>query len=130
MNRRAQYPSIVLLVFACASCSSASFGPPAPPLVVTPGTFVVEGDLPRTGPLTPAELEPYAVDIEWEDQGDRHRYHGIPLDTLLAQLGFPPGYRGSGVAPADTLTGWRLVVVATADDGYQAVFSTAELIPD
>ena len=49
------------------------------------------------------------------------------LDKVLTHLGFSPGPMGREVPVADKRAGYRKVLRATARDGYQAVFSMAEL---
>ena len=52
---------------------------------------------------------------------------GVPVEVVLAHFGFTPGPMGHDVPKAEKRSGWKLAVVATAADGFQAVFSAAEL---
>lgn len=84
----------------------------------------LSGDLPRTGSLSLAELQKLGtVDTVWS----KHKVTGVPLDKVLAAFGFTPGEMGKDVPKAEKRRGYRKVVVATAADGFQAVFSCAEV---
>jgi len=52
---------------------------------------------------------------------------GVPLDKVLAAFGFAPGPMGRQVPVTEKRAGWRKVVVALGNDGYQVAFSCAEL---
>jgi|GEM_PF-395656 len=118
-SRRASLLAIVLAACAGSSASRGARSPERP-------AVVVDGDLAKPTTFSVSEMEPLADDVEWEHRGDRHRYRGVALDVLLERCGFSPGPDSPA---ADKLSGWRHVVVASADDGYQAVFSCAELFP-
>jgi hypothetical protein len=51
----------------------------------------------------------------------------VRLDRILTRFGFSPGQMGHAVPIRDKRAGWKKVVRATASDGFQAVFSCAEL---
>jgi hypothetical protein len=92
--------------------------PPAPALAVG-------GDLPRQGTLGLADLQglsPEAVEVP-----GKPRARGVRLDRILTHFGFEPGSMGKDVPVRDKRAGWRKVVRATASDGFEAVFSCAEL---
>ena len=87
------------------------------------GTLVVNGDVARPLSLTLAELKtlPRArVEVKRED-GTVSVYEGVFARELVARAGVTlAGMRGDAVSS---------YVVATASDGYQAVFGLAELDP-
>ena len=59
-------------------------------------------------------------------QGTKHQVTGVRLDKVLTHLGFTPGPMGKDVPVSVKRAGFRKVVVATARDGFQAVFTVAE----
>jgi hypothetical protein len=89
----------------------------------------VEGALPKTGSFSQGELEKLGgATVPWTSRGQTHQVTGVRLDKLLVHLGFTPGAMGKDVLPKDKVKGYRQVLVATARDGFQAVFSCAELL--
>jgi DMSO/TMAO reductase YedYZ molybdopterin-dependent catalytic subunit len=93
-----------------------------------PGTLTVGGDLPSPGSLTVADLrrlQPEALTVDGHD--GKHRGQGVRLDKVLAHFGFTPGPMGKDVSVRDKRSGWKKAVRATAADGFEAVFSCAEL---
>jgi DMSO/TMAO reductase YedYZ molybdopterin-dependent catalytic subunit len=96
--------------------------------VDTTPTLRVGGELPKTGSLTQGELERLgAVSVPWTNHGQTHQITGVRLDKVLVHFGFTPGAMGKDVSARDKVKGYREVVVATARDGFQAVFSCAEV---
>ena len=90
----------------------------------------VRGDLPKPGPLRLAELEALApATFTWTAHGQSHTVLGVPLATVLRHFGWEPGVMSKTLAPAEKRVGYKRVVVATAPDGFQAVFSAAEIAP-
>lgn len=84
----------------------------------------VGGDLPKTGALTVAELKQLGeVQATWQGKA----ITGVPVEAVLARFGFTPGVMGHDVPKAEKRSGWKMAVVATAADGFQAAFSAAEL---
>ncbi len=67
------------------------------------------------------------VKATWAVGGDKRPVLGVPLDKLLERQGLVPGRMGDGGSPQSR--GWRRVVIASAPDGFQAVFTVAELTP-
>ena len=93
--------------------------------------LAVAGDLPAAGTLKLSDLKSLGpVPVEWSARGQQRRATGVPLDRILARAGFSPGAMGKDVPPKEKRSGWKKAVVATASDGFQAVFSCAELFPD
>ena len=52
------------------------------------------------------------------------------LEKILARAGFDAGPMGKDVPAREKRSGWKKAVVATASDGFQAVFSCAEPFPN
>lgn len=109
---------------------------PAPPAVLAPGpakpdtsgAIDVRGDVPKPGMITVAELmrlEPLTT--QWTLHGQSHTVVGIPLEKVLRRVGWDPGVMSKTVPPAEKRVGYKRVVVVTAPDGFQSVFSAAEL---
>ena len=100
----------------------------AAPKVKGEPVLQVTGALPKGGSLTLAELEGMTpITSTWTAHGEKHEVHGVPLDRLLSRFGFEPGPMGKEVPKQDKRKGWRMVVVASAADGFQAVLSCAEV---
>jgi DMSO/TMAO reductase YedYZ molybdopterin-dependent catalytic subunit len=66
--------------------------------------------------------------VEWTDKQGKHTAIGVRLDTLLLERGFSEGAKGPAVNPKAKHPGLRAVVIASANDGFQAVFSVGELL--
>jgi formylmethanofuran dehydrogenase subunit E len=87
------------------------------------------GALPRPATLTLAEIQALPpTRATWTVEGRRRAVVGVALDRLLARQGLEPGPMGDGDGDGDG-KGWRRIVVASAPDGFRAVFSVAELAP-
>jgi DMSO/TMAO reductase YedYZ molybdopterin-dependent catalytic subunit len=107
--------AVGVAVQAQAPAPSASPKPPAP--------LTIAGDVSKPLTVTPADLKTYprtAVTIQ--DEGRAVTYEGVLLGELLSRAGAPLGaeLRGHNVAA---------YVLAKARDGYQVVFSLAEVDP-
>jgi DMSO/TMAO reductase YedYZ molybdopterin-dependent catalytic subunit len=110
--------AVVLLPFLCGAAE------PAPSPAVR-----VDGALPQAGTLTLADLERLgATTASWTSHGQAHQVTGVRLDKVLTHFGFTPGLMGKDVPVKDKVKGYRQVLVATARDGFQAVFSCAEVM--
>lgn len=86
-------------------------------------TVVVTGDVARPLELSAADLAGMARGaVEVDEDGVKKNYQGVWLDGILTKAGAPVGeaLRGRSIAS---------YVLATARDGYQAVFALAELDP-
>lgn len=125
--------SIVLATLTMLAACTAT----APPVATAPtaapatATLRVHGALPRHATLTPAELEALgAEDVAWTFRDEPHVYRGLRLDRLLTELGFERGPGGAGVATHERRPGWRNVLLARGSDGFFAVFTLAELMPE
>jgi DMSO/TMAO reductase YedYZ molybdopterin-dependent catalytic subunit len=78
---------------------------------------------PRT--LTAADLAalPHREQTTTDKEGKKHVYRGVALADVLALAGAPAGKAIHGAVLAEA-------VLATAADGYQAVFALPEIDPD
>lgn len=113
-----------LLAAACAT------SPRTDPRAATADGLLVTGALPRTGTLSRSELEAIGtVDGHWTHREKEHSFRGAPLDAVLIHMGFERGDMGPELPKSEKAAGWKKVVVATAADGFEAVFSCAELMP-
>jgi hypothetical protein len=93
--------------------------------------LIVAGEIPSPGTWSIEQLEALGgEDVEWVFRDRRHTYHGLRLDLLLQHIGFEAGPGGASVPPRDRRAGWRRVLIAKARDGFRAVFTCAELMPE
>lgn len=126
--RSATLPAFLALVslVACASHQPVATVPES-----SAGALKVGGDLPRTGVLRVSDLEALGgMNVPWEFRDQLHEYHGVPLDRVLTHLGFDAGPGGPSIPPKDRRPGWRKIVLAKSSDGFVAVFTCAELMPE
>ncbi len=94
----------------------------------SPAPSVRVDGLPKTGTLSVADLERLGpVTLAWTSHGETHQVKGVRLDKVLVHFGFTPGPMGKDVPLPQKVKGFRQVLVATARDGFQSVFSCAEL---
>ncbi len=113
---------------AVASCTGA---PDVPSAVAIEGPLRIDGLLPSPDSFDDRALEALgAEDVVWSQHGETWRYRGVSLAKVLARCGLDGGTGGPGADPRTKHMGWRRVVLATAADGFQAVFSSAELMPE
>jgi DMSO/TMAO reductase YedYZ molybdopterin-dependent catalytic subunit len=88
----------------------------------------VRGDLAAPGALTVSELQALSpITQSWSMHGQTHTVVGVPLGKVLQRFGVTPGPMGKTLSPAEKRPGYKLAVIASAPDGFQAVFSLAEL---
>jgi DMSO/TMAO reductase YedYZ molybdopterin-dependent catalytic subunit len=90
----------------------------------TPGALAINGDIPSPLILKPDDLSKMPRrTISVADHGGKADYEGVPLGEILQRAGTPlgKGLRGKALAS---------YVVAKARDGYQVVFTLAEVDPD
>lgn len=96
-----------------------------------PLTVTIDGVGIHPAVLDAAALEAMGgEDLRWAHHGEESVYRGVDLAQLLVRSGLEAGTAGPGADPHEKHIGWRRVVVATAADGFQAVFSSAELMPE
>lgn len=92
--------------------------PPAPEARLT-----IAGDLPQPLTLTKDDLAKMPrTTVAWSDRGPKVNYEGVWLYEVLKRAGAPLDKQLSGKALAS-------YVLAEARDGYQVVFSLAEIDP-
>lgn len=109
----AAFPGVSLAGQAATAPTAGAIGP-----------LVIGGDVAKPLSLTPAELKSLprkTVEVKTED-GTINVYEGVLAGELLKMAGVPLGgqMRGNMVAS---------YVLASASDGYQALFAIAELDP-
>jgi len=93
------------------------------PAITSDTTPVVGGDVTTPLTLTPADLKALPrTTVTVAEEGREVRYEGVLVGELLKRAGAPVGRDLSGKAVAT-------YVRASAKDGYQVVFSLAELDP-
>ena len=100
----------------------------AAPDAGSPVVLKLEGGPAKSGALTVKDLQELgAVTVDRTDKTGSHKVTGVRLDRLLARFGYDEGPKGPKADPKQKHRGLRSVLVATAADGYQAVFSVAEV---
>jgi Oxidoreductase molybdopterin binding domain len=89
-----------------------------------PQTFSVSGDLPKPVTLSVTDLDklPQQTATVQEQDGTTTKYSGVLLRAILENAGAPTGNSLRGKALAS-------YILASARDGYQVVFTLAELEP-
>jgi hypothetical protein len=88
-------------------------------------TLSIQGDIPASLVLKAGDLAqmPHITVSVKEEKGGKVEYQGVALGALLERAGAPLGKQLRGKALAS-------YVLATAHDGYQVVFSLAEVSPE
>src|SRR5262245_23762959 len=95
----------------------------APAADAAAATLTIAGDVPQPLTIAPADLKAMPrTTVTVSDEGRQTTYEGVLVGELLKRAGAPVGRDLSGKAVAT-------YVRATAKDGYQVVFSLAELDP-
>lgn len=95
----------------------------APPAAAASAVVAVGGDVKTPLNVTTEDLKTMPrTRVEVQDEGRTVLYEGVLVGELLKKAGAPlgPELRGNAIAS---------YVLATASDGYQALFSLAELDP-
>ncbi|GMU93232.1 MAG: hypothetical protein AMXMBFR4_22900 [Candidatus Hydrogenedentota bacterium] len=92
-------------------------------------SIVVDGALPRTGTFGVDQLAALGeIAVAWPKGEDAADWTGVPVSSLLAHLGLKPDEEVcEGVDAKVKRPGLRKALVVSARDGYQTVFSMAEL---
>ncbi len=126
MHRRTLTVGIIgaaILALGLAGPAAAGQAVASPPAKAPPVTaLVVAGDVATPLDITPADLAAMprtSVEVRQED-GQTTTYEGVLVTEILKRAGTPLGADLRGAAVAS-------YVLATASDGYQVVFSLAEL---
>jgi hypothetical protein len=118
--------ALALLVAAAPAEKAATAVPPAEKAV----NLEVKG-LPDKTSFTVAELQALGSEtVEWTMHDQKRSAVGISLDKVLTKAGFSSGPMGKDVSKKEKRSGWKRALIATASDGFQAVFSCAELFPE
>jgi DMSO/TMAO reductase YedYZ molybdopterin-dependent catalytic subunit len=95
------------------------------------GQISVRGAVASPKSLTRVDLVALgAIEADWSEHGTTRHVRGVPLGKVLTTAGFSPGPMGKDVAKRDKRSGWKMAVRVTGLDGYQTVFSCAELMED
>lgn len=118
LHRRNCGPAVLLL----GLCAGFSYGQAT---ADEPATLTIKGDVPSTLVLKTGDLAamPRAKASIPEQDGTTVEYEGVPLREVLAKAGAPSGKALRGKALAS-------YIVAKARDGYEVVFTLAELAPE
>ena len=105
-------------------CVSVAYGQTSQEQAV-PQTFTVSGDIQSRLVLKAEDLAkmPREKVLVPEQDGTRIEYEGVPLREILTKAGVPMGKELRGKALAS-------YVLAKARDGYQVVFTFAEVAPE
>lgn len=119
VSRSRAYVTCVLLI-----CGSTLLGAQAPPQATRATTLSVAGDVRTPVSITPAELKAMTrTSVEVKDEDGRIvKYEGVLVGELLKRAGATLG----GDMRGNAMTTY---VLASANDGYQVLFSLAELDP-
>jgi hypothetical protein len=120
--------ALCVLAQACSTPATRSSNAPLPASAhATAAYLAIDGDVADRA-LGLADLERLGpVEVTWEHKGVSRRYRALPLEALLGAVGVEPGPMGSATDPREKRSGWKFVVVATSADGFQAVFTAAEV---
>lgn len=111
----------IVIVLASSVLSGSAAGQYAAPSEAA--TLVVAGDVTQPLTLAPADLKSMPrTAVTVVEEGRQISYEGVLVGELLKRAGAPVGRDLSGKAVAT-------YVRASAKDGYQVVFSLAELDP-
>jgi len=87
------------------------------------GTLAVSGDVKEALTITPADIKAMPrTSVTVSEEGREVKYEGVLVAEILKKAGVPLGREMGGAAVAS-------YVLAGAKDGYQVVFSLAELDP-
>jgi DMSO/TMAO reductase YedYZ molybdopterin-dependent catalytic subunit len=121
-------PSMVKLIVALAIASAAMLAQARATSAQTAttavsGALTVSGDVKEQVTVTPADIKSMPrTTVKVNEEGREVTYEGVLVAEILKKAGVPLGRDMSGGAVAS-------YVLAGAKDGYQVVFSVAELDP-
>jgi len=94
-----------------------------PAMTAATGTLSVGGDVKDSLTLTPSDIKAMPrTTVTVSEEGREVNYEGVLVAEILKKAGVPLGREMNGAAVAS-------YVLAGARDGYQVVFSLAELDP-
>jgi len=121
-SRRAFAAAVWLLLFTAAGSHPSLRAQNAAPAAAD-DTLTIAGDVTQPLTIKPADLKTMPrTTVTVSADGQQNSYEGVLVGELLKRAGAPVGRDLSGKAVAT-------YVRATAKDGYQVVFSLAELDP-
>lgn len=119
-------PLLLAALIASSSLAMADGDPPAAP----EGEIDLVGDLPQLGPIRLADLEALGAETaRWKVSGKTYEVVGVPLWKVLERHGFTAGSMAKGMKPSEKRAGWKKILIATSGDGFEAIFTCAELFP-
>jgi DMSO/TMAO reductase YedYZ molybdopterin-dependent catalytic subunit len=118
-SRRAFATTLLSCLLPAALAIGTRAQTPAPP----DGSLAIGGDLTKPMTVTLAELKQLPrTTVVVKEEGREIKYEGVLVGELLKRAGAPIGQDMSGRAVASYL-------LASAKDGYQAVYAIAEVDP-
>ncbi|MEO8377990.1 MAG: molybdopterin-dependent oxidoreductase [Candidatus Sumerlaeota bacterium] len=93
-----------------------------------PQVISVIGDVAKKGEVDVTALEKLGgVEFEWKHKDMTYHFTGVPLDKVLTQFSVDAGKMSDDIPKTEKLAGLKKVIVATSPDGFQAIFSYAEI---
>lgn len=118
-------PALVTVLALTPAAVAGQAVAPAPqaPAAAAPTALAIAGDVATPQTISPADLKAMPrKTVEIKEDGRVTTYEGVLLSELLKRAGVPGGadLRGNAVAT---------YLLASASDGYQVVFSLAEVDP-
>jgi hypothetical protein len=114
--------ALCALTVAAGAAPAATQSAPAAP-AGEPPVLTIGGDVPHALSLTPADIKGMTrTTVTVTEEGREIKYEGVLVGEILKRAGAPLGRDMTGMAVASC-------VLAKAKDGYQVVFSLAELDP-
>ena len=122
MTRRSLFAVALGLALLAARASAMAAAQATAPAAAA--TLKVIGDVGTPLTLTPADVKALPrTTVTMQDEGRTVKYEGVLVGEVLKRAGAPVGgdLRGNAVAS---------YIVASASDGYQVLFSLAELDPE
>lgn len=123
MTIRCRKPSLLPLLALLVSLGGGPLHAAVAQAQTPAAALTIGGDVATPVALTQADLKAMPrAKVEMQEEGRTIVYEGVLVGELLKRAGAPLGtaLRGDAVAT---------YVIATASDGYRAVFSLAELDP-
>jgi DMSO/TMAO reductase YedYZ molybdopterin-dependent catalytic subunit len=121
MKRQIRTSAVAAALLMLSLAPVLAQAPPAATAAATEGNLIIAGDVTQTLTITSADLKAMPrTTVTVSEAGKDSVYDGVLVTELLKRAGAPVGRDLSGKAVAT-------YVRASAKDGYQVVFSLAEL---
>jgi DMSO/TMAO reductase YedYZ molybdopterin-dependent catalytic subunit len=119
------WPLMAIMAGLLLGSVAPSYGQATAPATTGTTTLRIEGLVEKPLTITAAELAalPHHDQKTTDKEGKKHTYQGVTLADVLHLAGAPAGKNIHGAVLAEA-------VLATAADGYQAVFALPEIDPD